>query len=151
MGKRPSRKMAVWDMNLILVLLESHWDNPLWSAFQFFISHVDFFVEHFEIHVLWLYKTKQNAFKEQILPKIFCCPKTTWDEKLLNNESFRNFRTPRFILRKLELKKLSTFQNSTFLRIHQSPSYFQHFLLRTRPTDQNKACLPFISLMRSSV
>ena len=83
--------------------------------------------------------------KEQILPKIFCCPKTTWDEKLLNTEFFRNFRTRRFILRKLELKKVSIFQNSTFLRIHSSHSYFQHFLLRTRPTDQNKACLPFLS------
>ena len=58
---------------------------------------------------------------------------------MLNDESFRNFRTPRFILRKLELKKVSIFLNWTFCTISELPSKFGDVLPQTPPTDHCEA------------
>ena len=66
-------------------------------------------------------------------------PKTTWDENSLNNESFRNFRTSRFILHELRLKKRPTFLNWVFCRIPELPSKFGDVLPQTPPTDHCEA------------
>ena len=62
-------------------------------------------------------------------------PKTTWDENLLNNESFRNFRTSRFILHGLKLKKRPTFLNWAFCTIPELFSKFGDVLLQTLAPD----------------